>query len=83
MPNFEVVANGFDGNSDETDDRVFWVSAPSRLHLDYVLKGEPYTSIELLSADISTDMQDFEFILPRDDRELQAKLRAFAKTVTI
>jgi hypothetical protein len=78
MPNFEVIAQGYDGEDDATDDRVLWVSAPSRLHLDYVIEGEPYSLVDPLPGDLKTDPQDFDFFLPDGDRALRSKLREFA-----
>ena len=77
MPNFEVIAHGYNGADDSTDDRVIWVSAPSRLHLNYVIGGEQYSAIDPLPNDL--DPQDFDFILPDDDRPLRAKLREFSQ----
>ena len=73
---FEITAVGFDGNTDETDDRVLWVSAPTRLHLNYVLGDVPYLTVNEL--DFDAEGEDLDYLLPKDDRELRAALRGFA-----
>jgi hypothetical protein len=76
--NFEITAAGFDGATDATDDRVLWVSAPTVLHMDSVLEGMPYLSVVPLPVDMKVDDQSLDYLLPKDDRELRAALRAFA-----
>lgn len=73
---FEITAVGFDGGTDETDDRVLWVSAPTRLHMDHVLDGVPFQSLNELDFEAEGDCLDY--LLPKDDRDLRAALRAFA-----
>lgn len=36
---FEITAQGFDGDTDETDDRVLWVAAQSASQVKAVISG--------------------------------------------
>lgn len=69
---FEVVAAGFDGGSDETDDCVFWVSAPS----EEVVK----TAIEDTGAQLCGEMEstipfsDVDYVLPRQAAQFSSVL---------
>lgn len=75
MRYYELTACGFDGGGDATDERVLWVAAPDDAHLRYMLGGTQYQSLVLL--DFVPCPDDLDFILPRGDRLLRAKLRDF------
>jgi hypothetical protein len=77
MPNFEITAIGFDGDSDATDDRILWVSVPTRAYLEALLESEPYLAVSRL--DELVDGQDLNFVLPAQDRELRQTLRNFSR----
>lgn len=76
--NFEITAIGFDGGSDDTDDRVLWVSAPDLAALQAVLQGVPHQGVVPLDPTMQTSPEDFDFALPNDAAALQARLRHFA-----
>ena len=76
---FEVTAFGFDGGTDETDDRVLWVSAPS---IEVV-----QAAVEGLGAQVSQlgyapdphqeEMDEVDFCLPESTEALKAKCQHF------
>lgn len=76
-PVFEVTAFGFDGATDETDDRVLWVSAPSIEVVQAVVAGMGTKVCELLSKPTLDDMVDVDFHLPQDTVALQEKCLHF------
>jgi hypothetical protein len=71
--NFEIAAAGYDGSTDATDDRVIWVSAPTRLHLDSVLEGVKTQSVSDLPREV--DPQDLDYLLPEQDQQLREQLK--------
>jgi hypothetical protein len=77
---FDVTAIGFDGDTDETDDRVLWVRARSLEHLQQALEGVPYQSITDLPDDLKVNESDIDFDLrvPDDGAKLAETLRNFA-----
>ena len=70
---YEVLAAGFDGGSDATDDRVFWVTAHSCADVELAIHG---TGAEV-SGQIDTGDLDSDFSLPQDAYGLRAALLAF------
>lgn len=71
-PTFEVTLPGFDGATDETDDRVLWVSAPSSDAVRETVKG--------LGAQVELGLvvppSDIDYVLPLQARELRARIAA-------
>lgn len=71
---YELILDGFNGSSDETDDHIIWVSSPLSfkdmqqriLHLI----GKQCTSVVTLPNDVPVD-----FKLPRDEAKLIAKVK--------
>ena len=59
---FEVTAAGFDASTDETDDLVFWVTAPSEDVVQAVIKD---TGATFRSEPPSDCVADADFQLPR------------------
>ncbi|WP_087866208.1 hypothetical protein [Comamonas thiooxydans] len=58
---FEVLLAGFNGGTDETDDKVLWVAAPSEQHVHDAIKGHEVTFAgEVDGAYLS----DADYVLP-------------------
>lgn len=68
---FEVMAAGFDASSDETDDLVFWIKAPSEEAVKAAIKNTGATFGGLMDYTPS-DGVDYE--LPRQEMQLSAAL---------
>ena len=66
-PQFEVTAVWFDGGSDDTDDAVFWVSAPNIEEVEAAVLG---TGATVLNLDLD-DEEDMDFVLPEDADHLR------------
>lgn len=71
---YEITAVGFDGDTDDTDNRVIWVSAPDFDSVRATLSGVPYGEIAALPDSYAADV---EFELPDYADELRAALIAF------
>ena len=76
MPAFEVVAVGFDGSTDATDDHVLWVWSETEQWLKDSLKGARHQSYSKMFYDLQP--HEFDFILPKDVQALHDKLRTLA-----
>lgn len=74
MEIYEVVGAGFDASSDATDDRVLWVKALSRRHVEVGISGIGATCAPL---QIANHEDDVDFVLPRDVVALRARLYNF------
>lgn len=76
MAIFEVTAHGFDGGSDLTDDRVFWVEAPNKqVVLDLLVDtGAEYWG-EIIEALGDQDLIDFR--LPAETAIFVLKLMKY------
>lgn len=72
MKTFEVTAMGFDGSSDETDDRVFWVKAPSAEEVKSAIEGTSARFHDQIDCD-----SDIDFELPAQVAELREALMQF------
>lgn len=72
MKTFEVTGFGFDASSDATDDRVFWVKAPS---VDVVKQAIAGTNARF--HDTIDSETDIDFHLPAQADLLKAKLMGF------
>jgi len=78
MPAFEITALGFDGNTDETDDRILWVWAEDIEWLSASLKGAPwYQQLDVLD-ERRMSPRDYDFIMPKDVQALHDRLRELA-----
>lgn len=73
MQTFEVIAHGFDGAGDDTDNRVFWVKALNDEAMKQALSGTRAT----YHAIGATADSDIDFYLPNQFEGLKAKLMAF------
>lgn len=73
MALFEVIGAGFDGGTDDTDDRVIWVSAPSA---DVVAECIADTGAELAGTVDADAAPDYE--LPAQRLQLGAALLQMA-----
>jgi hypothetical protein len=69
---FEVTAAGFDGSSDATDDRVFWVQADSAETVLAAIEGTGALFHDIIDGDSGID-----FMLPKDEAQLRKKLASF------
>lgn len=67
---FEVTAAGFDGGSDDTDDCVFWVSAPSE---DIVKSAIADTGSEFC-GEVKAPASDVDYVLPRQAEQFASVL---------
>jgi hypothetical protein len=80
MQIIEVCARGFDGESDDTDDRVLWVAGDTLENIKAALNelSVPYASITETDMTTGPDMLDADFVIPRDSAALVARLFGFA-----
>jgi len=76
MKVFEVIAKGFDGNSDETDDHVLWVCAKTEEEVKRAIADTGAMFWGEITGDFSDD--DLDFVLPQNTLNLQEKLLQFA-----
>ena len=74
---FEVIGFGFDGGTDETDDRVLWVTAPSIEVVETAVAGFGARVSHLGHVPDEVGMDEVDFRLPKDTAELQAKCQHF------
>ncbi len=74
---FEVTAFGFDGATDETDDRVLWVTAPSIEEVQAAIEGLGAKVIHLGYDPDQDEMDEVDFSLPEDTAALQEKCGHF------
>lgn len=72
MKTFEVTGCGFDGATDETDDRVFWVKALSHNEVRAALAGTKAGFHEIIGSET-----DIDFHLPVQADLLKGKLLEF------
>jgi hypothetical protein len=64
MKVFEVVLNGFNGGTDETDHLVKWVSAESESHVKLVFDSlNPTKGYKINSTDIHPDCSGIDMVL--------------------
>lgn len=77
MHTIEVVARGYNGGSDDTDDRVLWVQGESVTGLRDLLSSvnAPFEHLGLVDAPVASE--DIDFVLPADTPRLIAKLFSF------
>lgn len=79
MPAFEVIAKGFDGGTDQTDDRILWVWSETEQWLRDSLKGAYHAGMNSLDADrLGLSPHNYDFIMPKDVQALHDRLRALA-----
>lgn len=76
LPMFEVVAVGFNGETDETDDRIIWVRARSAEVLAQAIDG---TEATFKPIPVTLDE---DYLLPRDIDELREELENFRESST-
>lgn len=74
MKVFEVTAAGFDGSTDDTDDRVFWINAPNGIE---VLRAISNTGAKLCAEIEGGHRENVDFTLPEDTEKLRATLVHF------
>lgn len=72
LQTFEVTGFGFDGATDETDDRVFWVRAVDGAAVELAIAGIPAGFHNRI--DVNSDV---DFVLPSQSNELRAALLKF------
>lgn len=74
ISHWEITAYGFDGGTDETDDRIIWVTAESEAQVQDAIAGTDadYTPLTLLPP---ADAVDFH--LPEDADALRGRLLQF------
>lgn len=72
MNTFEIIGFGFDGSSDETDDRVLWVRAKTHAVVRQAIAGTSAT-FEVIDDSPS----DIDFVLPDQLELLKLKLQSF------
>lgn len=68
---FEVTAAGFDGNSGETDDLVFWVAANSAGQVRDAIKD---TGATFCGEVLGWSLSDADFTLPQQAMTLSSAL---------
>lgn len=74
---FEVTCFGFDGGSDETDDRVLWVTAPSIEVVQAAVEGLGASVLHLGVDPDPDEVDQVDFSLPKDTVALQEKCQHF------
>lgn len=78
MPAFEIVAKGFNGGTDKTDDRVLWVWSESEQWLTESLKGAHHQGYTILSERLGLLPHEYDYIMPKDVQALHDRLRSLA-----
>lgn len=78
MPAFEIVAKGFDGGTDKTNDRVLWVWSETEQWLIESLKGAHHQGYVPLAEHLGLQPHEYDFIMPKDVQALHDRLRALA-----
>ncbi len=73
---FEITAAGFDGGSDATDDRVFWVQAESAEVVQQAIAG----TRAIFHHETIDGGSDIDFRLPADFDVMRSALIRFTKT---
>ena len=73
---YEITAAEFNGSSDKTDDRVFWVQAETADVVRQALVGTGGT----FHHEITAVGADVDFCLPADVEAMRAKLKSFEET---
>lgn len=71
---YEVVAAGFDASTDETDNRVHWVSAVDRAQVIEAIRDTGASIADVLGA----SFLDIDFALPGEALQLQTALLEWA-----
>ncbi|QYW06430.1 hypothetical protein uan_018 [Pseudomonas phage UAntarctica] len=68
---FEITGAGFDGGTDETDERVLWVTADTEAQVQEAVTatGASYTSLGLILSSV-----DIDYTLPADAVPLRQRL---------
>lgn len=78
MKTFEITGAGFDGTSDDTDDRVLWVRMEDQSE-KYLAQLAGYYGASLAQELRGIDAADIDFTLPRDEKQLRESLSAFSR----
>lgn len=76
MNMYEVIAAGFDGGSDATDDRVIWVKSSTGNAVDVAIKDTGAKCSGVVNVD-SVDA-DYDLSIPGDSERLTTELLTFA-----
>jgi hypothetical protein len=74
MLKFEVIANGFDANTDSTDDRVLWVACENIKDLENASSG---TNAKFKAFDFPISDKECDYFLPIDNVPLNQLLKSF------
>lgn len=74
---FEITAPGFYGGTDETNDRVIWVEAPSKEAVQSAIDGLGCTLWGGLDCLGLSKGNGIDYVLPDDLTELRARLLYF------
>jgi hypothetical protein len=74
MKTFEVTAAGFDGGTDETDDRVYWVHAENAEHVHEAIKDTGAT----YCGEIDVFNENIDYVLPRQGLAFSEALLTWA-----
>ena len=74
MPMFEVTGPGYNGDTDQTDARVFWVLAPDAKAVLRITKEVPNTTTVAMSRSADDCVTEIDFVLPREEMRLLTKL---------
>ena len=81
MKYVEMVAAGFDGSTDETDNLVYWGAAESAAQIKDALDvaGVAYHSVDELPQDMMPSApDDLEFVWPEDAARMVALFKTYA-----
>lgn len=79
MAAFEILAVGFDGGSDKTDDRIIWVWCQEEEWLRNSLKAAPHINMAKIDEyRLGLQPHDYDFIMPKDVQALHDRLRELA-----
>lgn len=77
----EVLGIGFDGTTDETDDRVIWVETDSLESVETLLDGVPHSRIsEIFGEDevnLVNPLAAVDYFLPEDADALKERLKRY------
>lgn len=72
----EVLGQGFNGGTDETDGRVFWIAAPSMDDVNTALADIPHAGLSEMTAAEVGALSNVDFALPDQRDQLRAALLA-------
>ncbi|MDK9702410.1 MAG: hypothetical protein OEL20_04670 [Sulfuritalea sp.] len=83
MANFELVLQGFDGSTSNTDHLVLWVAASSRADVDEFITSNNLSDVVRFGSDLPdgcTKENGIDFELPAEAVQLKARIQGLLDT---